>query len=83
MFERLYERGCDEALLDRSGSVQWQYGRDDHRAGVSLWNDGHRVEENDVLVQHVQEYDELLRGVQERGAQVHDEQEQVLALDLI
>ena len=36
MCERLYERGCDEALLDRSGSVQWQYGRDDHRADASL-----------------------------------------------
>ena len=36
MYECLHGHGRGGALLDKSGSVQWQYGRGDHRAGVSL-----------------------------------------------
>ena len=81
--ECLLGRGRDVVPLDTSGNAQWQYGHGDHRAGVSLPNDGHHVKENGALVQHAQENDELLRGVRERGAQVRDEQVRVLALVLI
>ena len=81
--ECLLGRGRDVVPLDTSGNAQWQYGHGDHRAGVSLPNDGHHVKENGALVQHAQENDELLRGVLERGAQVRDEQVRVLALVLI
>ena len=81
--ECLRGRGRDVAPLDTSGNAQWQYGHGGHRAGVSLSNDGHHVEECGALVQYEQENDEQLRGVQERGAQVRDEQVRVLALVLI
>ena len=79
----LHGRGHAVALSNRSGSAQQQYGRGDHRAGVSLPNDDRRDEKSGALVQHAQAYDGLLRGVQKRGAQVHDEQVRVLAFALI